>query len=178
MRKHSAMHRITKLLRERRIRLVRTQVDVIGNMAVGAEMPFVLAGLGVIHNHAMIPVAVCHVKLVSLGIDKRFRRQPEVFYVVASLGVVWFADLHQKFAVHGELEHHVVIPITGEIGLPFGEGRRRSRAPLARRRTSARTGEPYIALVIDRDSVQRTGPVVTFAGATPMPEQVAGLVKL
>src|ERR1700722_3524293 len=148
-------------------------------MAISAEMPLVLAGLGIIHDDAMITVSIRYVKLVGLGIDKSFRRQPQVFYVVAPLGVVGLADLHQEFSVHGELQNHVVVPITGKIGLPFRQRLRRSGgAPLSGRSASAGACDPYVSFVVDGDAVQRIRPVIPFAWPAPMTEQGSALVKL
>src|ERR1700722_9510559 len=148
-------------------------------MAISAEMPLVLASLGVVHDDAMIPVPIRYVQLVGLGIDKSFRRQPQVFYVVAPLGVVWFADLHQEFSVHGELQNHVVVPIAGKVGLPFRQRLRRSGgAPLSGRSASAGPCDPYVAFVVDGDPMQRIRPVVSFARSAPMTEQGSALVKL
>ena len=94
IRQFSAMHGIAELLRGRIVGIVAPQRRVIGLVAVGAPVPFVLAGVGVEYDYAMIPLAIGNNELIGFGIDKEFGRAFEVFDVVAALALTRLADLH------------------------------------------------------------------------------------
>ena len=103
------MHRIAKLLRGRAVRIVGAEVRVVGFVAVSAPMPFVFAGVGVEHDHAMVAVAIGDVQLVGLRIDESLGRQPDIFDIVAAFAVGGLADLQQEFSVLRELQDLVVV---------------------------------------------------------------------
>ncbi len=88
VRQLGAMHRIAELLRGRRVGIVGARVGVVGLVAVGAPMPLVLAGIGVEHDHAMIPVAVGDIQLIGLGIDERLGGQPQILDIVAAFALL------------------------------------------------------------------------------------------
>ena len=74
-------------------------------------MPLVCTRVGIVYDHAVIAIAVGNVKFIGFLIDKGLSRKPEVIGIVASFGLAWFADLHQKFSVLRKLQNHVVIKI-------------------------------------------------------------------
>ncbi len=102
------MHRVAELLGRRRVRVIFSEVGVVGLMSVGAPMALVLAGIRIEHNHTMIAVAVGDVHLIRLLVDKRLGRQPQIFDVVAALAMARFADLHQELAVLRKFQHLIV----------------------------------------------------------------------
>ncbi len=102
------MHRVAKLLRRWRIRIVVAEVGVIGFVAVRAPVPLVLARIRVKHDHAMIAVAVGDVHFIRLFIDERLSRQAQVFHVVAALAAVRLPDLHQELAVLRKFQDLIV----------------------------------------------------------------------
>ena len=126
-----AMHGVAELLGRRRIRVVFSEVGVVGLVPVGAPVALVLAGIRVIHDHAMVAVTVGDVDLIGLLVDKRLGRQPQVLNVVAALAMGGLADLHQELAVLREFQNLIV-----EVGSGCGRSRFVRRA--ARRRLGQR----------------------------------------
>ena len=59
------------------------------------------------------------------------------------------ADLHQELAVLSELEHHVVVVTVAVLA-------------------AAVAADPDVTFVIDEDAVVGVGPVVVFAGSSPV----------
>ena len=101
-------------------------------MAVGAPVPFVLAGLGVVNDDAMIAVTVGDVQFVGLPVDECLGRQPEIFDVVAAFALAGLADLHQELAVLGEFQDYAVVEVTlhaADLALIERAGRRHRRRP-------------------------------------------------
>ena len=92
-RKADAVHRRAELLRDRRIRIVWTEVRVVGFMAVGAPMPLVLSGIRVVHDHPPVSVAIRDIGFVGRRIDLDIRRLVEVLNVVAVLFLIRTTDL-------------------------------------------------------------------------------------
>ena len=150
-------------------------------------MTFVFAGVGVIHNHAMVAVAIGHVDFVCIFVDEDLRRPPQVLDVVAPLARADLADLHEEFSVLGEFHDHAVVGISDHrSGLPFRRwsARRlpaRGSAAAAARRirigSDAISADPDVAFVIDRDAVVRVGPFVALARSAPMLNQIPSLVE-
>ena len=58
------MDGISELLRGRILGFVWPQVRVVGFVPVGAPVPFVLAAVGIEHDHAMIAVPIRDDKLI------------------------------------------------------------------------------------------------------------------
>ena len=145
-----AVHRIAELLRRRRVRIVPSEIHIVGLVAVGAPVPLVLAGVGVEHDDAMVAVAVGDVQLVGLLVDEGLGRQPQIRDVVAALARSRLADLHQEFAVLRELQHHVVVERlrAGRLALVLLtvlSGGRRRRAPRAGGDAAAVAADPHVA---------------------------------
>ena len=153
------MHRIPELLCGRRIRIVRPKVRIVGLVAVRAPVAFVLSGLGVVDNHAMVAVAVRDIKLVGGPVHEHFRRAFQVLGVIAALALHRMADLHQELSVLREFEHLVVV----ELRFVFA---------------AAVAANPHVALVIHGNAVIRVGPVIALARSAPMTDQVAFFVEL
>src|ERR1700722_18537847 len=110
------MHRITKLLCRRIVRIVSAKVRIVGLVAVGTPMALVLAGIGIKNDYAMVGVTIGDVNLIGLLVDKRFRREPEIFNVVAAFAVIGFANLHQELPILCKLQDHVVVIGCGRGG--------------------------------------------------------------
>ena len=179
-----AVHRIAELLRRRRIRIVPAVIDVVRLVPVSAPVAFVLAGLRVEHDHAMVAVAVGDIQFIGLGIDKSLGGQPQILEVVAAFALARLADLHQEFSVLRELQDHIVV-----IGLESASAAASAsccrlfigavyRAPATRRATAIIAADPDVALVIDGDPVIRIRPVVAVARTAPVADQVARLIEL
>ena len=92
------MHDRPELLRHRRIRIIGAQVDVVGFVTVGAPVPLVLTRIGVVDDHASIPVPVRHIRFVSGRIHNDIGGHVEVLSIVAVLFLIRAADLQQEFA--------------------------------------------------------------------------------
>src|SRR5256885_6190897 len=103
------MHRIAELLCGRCIRIVFAQVGVFGFMAVSSPMPLVFPSIGVIHNYAMIAIAVGDVYFVRIFVDESFGWQPQVLHVVTASTLIWLTNLHQELAILGEFQDHIVV---------------------------------------------------------------------
>ena len=103
-----AVYRVAELLGGGSVRIVRAEVGVVGLVAVSSPVAFVLAGVGVEDDDAMIAVAVRDVQLVRGRIDKGLGRPAQVLDVVAALAVERLADLHQELAVLRKLQDLVV----------------------------------------------------------------------
>src|SRR6516225_8484191 len=78
-------------------------------------------------------------------------------------------DLHQELAVLRELQDHVVVEAAsaGDLCLVATPSRAPAVAP-----------NPHVAFVIDRDSVIRGWPIVTFSGPAPAPDEISFLIEL
>ena len=72
-------------------------------------MAFVLTGVGVEDDHAMVAVAVGDIEFVSLAIDEHLGGAFEIFDIVAALAQAGLADLHQKLPVLREFQDFVVL---------------------------------------------------------------------
>src|SRR5262249_48923383 len=114
-----AMHWIAELLRRRSIGIVCAEIGVLRLVAVGAPMPLVLAGLGVVHDDAMISIPISDVHFIRVLIDENLRRPPEVFDVVAAFARADLADLHQEFSILSELHDHAVVSVRNTRDLTF-----------------------------------------------------------
>ena len=180
--KFGAVNRVAELLRGRRVGIVRTQIRVIRFVAVCAPMPFVFPGVRVIHNHAVVAVAVGDINLIGLLVYENFRRSSKILNVVAAFALTGLADLHEKLPGLCEFENHRVIGISnGSAGLLFVLHllpARATRASSARSRrcADAVAADPDVAFVIDRDSVIGFRPIIALAASTPTRQQVALLV--
>ena len=174
------MHRVAELLRWRIVGIVPAHIGVVGFVAVGAPMAFVLAGIRIEYDDAMVAVAIGHVHFVGFLIDERFGGQSEVVDVIAAFALPGFADLHQKFAVLGELQNHGIVEVALNAGdLAFVEDLRSTPAAPggARRRAAAVAADPHVAFVIHRDAVVRLRPVVALARSAPVSDQVAFFIE-
>src|SRR2546427_13304527 len=129
-------------------------------------MPFVFPGVGVIHNHAMVAVAVGHVHLIGLLVYENFRRSSKILNVVAAFALTGLADLHEKLPGLCEFENHRVIGISnGSAGLLFVLHLLPARAPRsssARSRRSAVSvaAGPTVAFVIGRETPIGSTPTI------------------
>ena len=179
------MYGIAELLRRRSVGIVRAEVGVIRLISVSAPVTFVFSGIGVVHDHAMVPVAIGDVDFVRILIDKNFRGQPEVLDVVTAFAGAHFSDLHQELSILSELHDHAVVEVTQRACcLGFnGGGTLRCLSPAGAtsgrtwRCASAITSDPHITLVIDSDAMIRIGPFVALSLAAPVPDQISGLIK-
>src|SRR3984893_9324136 len=160
---HHAMHRVGELLAGRGIRIVFPQVGVVGPLSVRAPMPLVFPGVGIVHDHTVIAVAIGHVHFIGLGVHKYLRDAFDVLGIVAALAFLGLADLKQKFSRLGEFQYLVVMVDIFIFRI----------APYA---TIA--ANPDITLVVDRDPVFAYRPVVALTRAAPMPDHVAIFVEL
>src|SRR6202035_2314783 len=177
------MHGIAELLGGRRIRVVGAQIRVVRFVAVRAPVALVLAGVGVEDDDAMVAVAVGNVDFIGLLVDESFGGQAEILHVVAALAVVGLADLHQKFSVLRKFQDHVVVVGGGAGGDVFAVlrvgGGCRSRWRGARGRSAAAVAaNPDVTFVIDGDAVIGIGPIVAWARAAPVVDEIACFVEL
>ena len=178
------MHRVSELLRGWGARIVVSEIDVLGLVAVRAPVPLVLAGVCVIHDDAMIAVSVRDVDFVGRSVDEGFGGKPEIVDVVAALALTRLPDLHQELPAPREFQDHAVVEIPlNAAGLALIE-----RSPLAASRAGSTSGaggltaavpaNPHIALVVDRNAVIRLGPVVALRPPAPVSDEAAILVEL
>src|SRR5437868_15232497 len=86
-----AEYRVAELLRDWGLRIVIAKVGVVRLLTVRAPIPLELAGGGVEHNHAAVPVAVGNVQFIGLLIDEEFGREAEVGGVIAAFAHARFA---------------------------------------------------------------------------------------
>src|SRR5579883_2853719 len=178
---------IPKLLRGRIVGIVAPQIGIIGLMPVRAPVALVLAGFGIEHDHAMIPVPVGNISLVGLRVDENLGGQPQIRDVVAALALVRLADLHQEFSLLRELEDHVVVERFRAADLAFvvggliaGSSAAASTAAAsgAWSRASSVAADPYVAFVVHRDAVIGIRPVVARSRTTPVTDQIAFFIEL
>src|SRR5262245_63572561 len=128
------MERSAELFGRRRVRIVATEVGVVGFVAIRAPVALELAGIGIDNCHTFVEVAVCYVGFVSLRVNEDFGHSPEIIGVVAAGGLALVAELREELAVLSELQDMGVV-----------------RAVVA---------DPDIAFVIYGDSVVRLCPLV------------------
>src|SRR5207237_7109763 len=107
----------------------------------------------VVHDNAMVTVAVGNIHFVRILIDKDFCRKPEVLDVVTAFTGADLADLHQELSVLGELHDHAVVKVTQtshrlalvrSCALPAAG----PTSSAARRHAAAITADPDVAFVI------------------------------
>src|SRR3954471_3796947 len=72
-------------------------------------MALVRAGARVEHHHALVAVAVGDVELLRLRIHQHMRRPAELRATVGVLRLTGTSDLHDEFAVRGDLEDLIVL---------------------------------------------------------------------
>src|SRR4051812_19676371 len=83
-------------------------------------MALVRAGARVEHHHALVAVAVGDVELLRLRIHQHMRRPTELRATVGALRLTGTSDLHEEFAVRGELEDLVVlVAVAGDPDVAF-----------------------------------------------------------
>ena len=129
-------------MRDWRIRIVRTEIGIVGLVAVGAPVPLVLTRIGVEYNHAPVAVPVRDIRFIGGGVDSHFGGHVDVLNVVAVLWLIWTTDLQQEFASPRELQ---------DLGRAFAVAR-----------------NPDVILVVEADAVRRVEPVVTRPGPAPV----------
>src|ERR1700681_4338150 len=98
------MDRVGELLAGRCVRIVFAQIGVVRLLAVGAPVPLVLAGVGIIDHDAMIAVAVGDEQFIGLRVNKCLGDSLYVVGVIAALALPRLADLKQKFSRRGEFQ--------------------------------------------------------------------------
>src|SRR6266550_4466022 len=126
------MHWITELLSGWGIRIVRPKIDVLRLMAISSPMTFVLAGLGVVHDHAMVAIAIGDIDFIGVLVDKDLRGQPQVLDVVTASARAGLSDLHQELSLLSELHDHAVVKVSLRTTcLHFRGGRTLGRLPAA-----------------------------------------------
>src|SRR5215467_5368616 len=97
-------------------------------------MPFVLAGVGVKNDDAMVAVTIGDVDLIRCLVDKSLGRQAEVFDIIAAFALTRFSDLHDELSALGKLQHHAVVKIAAHTAnLAFVELTRSLSRTAARR---------------------------------------------
>src|SRR5262249_16159863 len=98
------MNRV-ELLRSRALVDARLRSRVIRSIAVSSPVPFIGAGIGVKHDHATMPIAICNEHLIGWCIDSDSRRLIDVLRIVAASGLAVLADLKEKLPRLGELQN-------------------------------------------------------------------------
>src|SRR5262249_18197139 len=145
------MYRGAELLGRRRVRIVATEVGVVGFVAVRAPVAFELAGVGVNHGYAFVEVAVGDVGFVGLRVNEDFGHSTEILGVVAAAVLALMAELREELAVLGELQ---------DVGV-----------------VRAVAADPDVAFVIYGDPVVRLRPFVALSRTAPVSDQIAGLIE-
>src|SRR5215813_5851397 len=145
------MHRGAELFGKRSVRIVATEVGVVGFVAIRAPIAFELAGVSVNHGHAFVEVAVGDVGLVGLRVNEDFGDSTESLRVVAAAVLALMAELREELAVLSELQ---------DVGV-----------------VRAVAADPDIAFVIYGDPVVRLRPFVSLSRTTPVTDQTAGLIE-
>src|SRR6266487_5933274 len=146
------VHRVGKLLGERRLGIIGLLLVVARAMAVGAPVPLVGAGPAVEHEDAPVEIAVGDIELVRRFVDLQMRWPAELGLAVRATGRSSLADLLQEFAVRRELQDLMIARIV--------------------------TGEPDVALLVDENAVLHLGPVIAVGRPAPRAQQVAVRVEL
>src|ERR1700752_273707 len=98
------MDRRAELLRRRCLRVVATEISVVGLVAIRAPIALELARVRVEDNDELVLVAVGNEGLVRLWIDKDLGDPAEVLEIVAADSLALSPNLHQQLATFGELE--------------------------------------------------------------------------
>ncbi len=153
-----AVHRRAELLRERLLRIVAAERRVVRLVAVRAPVALDLARVHVDHGHALVEVAVRHVRLVGLRVDEDLGDAAEVVHVV-TVG-------------HGLAVHHARTLLAEHP----------DELALARELQDVRVGtavaaNPHVALVVHDDAVVRVRPVGMKRRPAPAVHDVAGLIE-
>src|SRR5438045_9639456 len=100
---------IAELFRRSSVWVVRAEVFVAGLISIRAPVTLVFAGLGVIHNHAVVPVAVRDVRFVFLFVDGNLGRASQILRVVAALALARLSDLKEESSGLRQLQDHRVV---------------------------------------------------------------------
>src|SRR5437867_1201810 len=180
------MDRIAELLCGGRIGIVGDRFWCLWFVAVRTPMPFVLSGIGVIHDHAVVAITVSDVYLVGLFVDEDFCRSSKVLNVVAAFALSRLADLHQELSSLREFQNHRVVGVSnGTADLLFildllAARPTPTRAPSGASRgcADAVAADPDVAFVVDGDSVIGIWPIVTLTRSAPTRQQVALLIEV
>src|SRR6185436_16750 len=96
--------RQAELLRQRRVRIVGTEVLVVRLVSVSAPHAFEGERLGVDHDDAAVAIAIRDIELVVGGIDREVGGAAKVLRVGAAAALALTAELRQELALRGELE--------------------------------------------------------------------------
>ena len=158
------MNRRSELLHRVGTRLVRTEIGVIGLVAVRAPVAFELAGVGVDDRNTLVQVAVGQIRLVLFRVDEDLCDAAERHLIVAAADIrglavlvgalagVGVADLQQKLSRLAELQHlRIAFPVAAD---------------------------PHVAFVIDGNAMIRRRPLIAFARTAPMADQRALGIEL
>src|SRR5690242_20608344 len=158
---------IAELLGRRSVGIVRPEIHVLRLVPIGAPVALVFAGIGIVDDYSMVSVAIRHVDLIRVLIDKDLCGKTQVLHVVAAFTRARFSDLHQQLSILREFHHHAVVKVAqGAASLAFI---RRLALNLSTAATSSSliwrcapsiASDPYITFVIDGDAVIRFGPLV------------------
>src|SRR5262249_15782174 len=103
------MDRSAELFGRRRVRIVATEVGMIGFVAIRAPVAFELAGVSVNHGHAFVEIAIGAVGFVGLRVNEDFGYSPEILRVVAASVLALMTELRQELAVLSELQDMGVV---------------------------------------------------------------------
>src|SRR5580692_461417 len=158
-----AVHRFTELLRRWISGNAGRQgivVDLIERNSVGSPAALERSGIGVIHDHAFIQVAVGDVDFVGRLIQ--FRRgnsaqQKAGLLVVLLLGILLLHDgaavseIREKFSIRGKFEEGI---------------------------SGSSTCQPNVAVLIHKNGVLGSGPAGRVVGAAPGAKKIALDVEL
>src|SRR5207245_2679231 len=125
--------------------------EVHADGEVLAPVPLVLAGLGVIHDHAPVPVTIADIHLVGRLVDAAVGRLPQIRGVVAAVMDAMLPDLEQELPRRRELQHlGVLVAIAPDPEVPF---------------------------VVDPEPVIRVGPLISLPWPAPIANQVSSLIE-
>ena len=165
MRRLGAVDGIAKLLSGFGVRIVATEVRIIGLVAVRAPGSFELTGFRVEHGDAFVQIPVGDERFRAAVIERHFGDSSEVFLVVAVT--------HERRLVVGRAR------VTAGVGFPelFDElsvAREFQDVGVA----PAVAADPNVVHRIDGDPMIRLRPVVALAGTAPVVDEVALWVEL
>ena len=182
VREFGAMHGISELLGRGSIGVIGAEIGVIRLIAVSAPVPLVFAGIGVIHDNAMVAVAIGDIHFVRVLIDKDFCRKPEILDIITAFTGGDFTNLHHELTVLGKLHDHTVVEVTqSSRGLALVRSCTLPAACAAssgpaRGHAAAITADPHVTFVIDGDAMVRVRPFVPLSLAAPVADQISGLI--
>src|SRR2546427_6278374 len=177
---YTTLFRSPELLGGRSIRVVWTKIGVIRLVAIGAPVALVFAGIGIIHDDAMVAVPIGNIDFVRVLIDKDFCRKPEILDIITALTGGDFTNLHHELTVLVKLHDHTVVEVTQSprgLALVGSCAAARSASSSAGRSAPAVAADPDVPFVIDSDAVVRLRPFMALSFTAPVAYQISGLIE-